>query len=179
MKRRKGAMTGRRALSAILILNLLLFFLASGGCGSASDESYLREVGDLHRKAAENMREAVDFLGEAGGEEEHARRAAAESLQEASKSWKETGNDLSRVRVPAGREDFHYRLLELCASGEEFCRRLAETISGEEEHASHEEGASPAWEGGEAGEQAGTEQPGEEAEEVSHSTDETDGGGGH
>lgn len=171
-------MTHGHVLKTILVLTLLLLFLflAYAGCGSASGESYLREVGDLYRKATENMREAADALEEAGEDGGDARRAAAESLQEASEAWMETGHGLSRIRVPAGWEEFHSRLLELCASGEELCRRLAETISEEKGYASGEDGTSPAEGEGEA------EMPaeGEHLEkEAPRATDEAESGEGH
>jgi len=171
-------MKRHRLFRVIPFLCLLLLSVSSTACGSASQESYLQEVGELYRKAAEGMHEAIHSLEEAPEEKERL-HAAVVSLEEASEAWRKTGHDLSLVRVPAGMEEFHSRLMELCVSGEELCRLLEESISsgGGEENAVHGQEGIPHPE--EAGEEGTPGEGSHSDEEENHAPAGTASGGAH
>ncbi len=101
-------------MAASICAGIALAALAAG-CGSAPLGDYQRRVGEINRTSAELLAEAA-HLAEDGGLPAHEDAGVgAPSPEELVEELRAAALELSRVKVPAGMEDFHADLLALYA----------------------------------------------------------------
>lgn len=146
------ARMGVTALVFILCAALPLLLFPAAGCGSASEESYERDISALSERFSVRLEEAVEALAEEHHAVEGERAAAAWSRM--ADLLEEFGWELSRVKVPAGLEELHSSLLMILRSISGTCREAEALLPtsgahGEEGTSAHEEegGAEHAGEG--------------------------------
>ncbi len=170
------ARKGVKATVLLLCLALPLIFLS--GCGSESEESYGRELQELSERLSAELRE---IAGEASGEH-HAEDAETPSslgatFSEMADLLEEGAWELSRLKVPAGRESLQSSLLELLRSTSTVCREMAYLLlpssqghseEGDTAHGGEHVDGNGAKEAGEEGAEHGAETETEGSPEEGH-----------
>lgn len=115
------------------------------GCGSADEESYLEEVRKINEALSVQLKElgeeaAEIHLGSEGERQDH----LVEVLGHMALVLEEGVQEMSRVKVPAGKEETHLSLIRLLSSMSRSCRETASALNphaveGKEKGFVHEE----------------------------------------
>ncbi|MBC7247834.1 MAG: hypothetical protein H5T73_08650 [Actinobacteria bacterium] len=116
---------GVRASALFLLCAALSIFLLAG-CGSASDDSYEREIHELSERLSGKLQDVVAGIAREDHAEEGER--AAEAWSQMADLLEEGARELSHVRVPAGREELQSSLLELLRNLSGACREAADAL---------------------------------------------------
>ncbi|MBC7229483.1 MAG: hypothetical protein H5T74_03705 [Actinobacteria bacterium] len=123
-------------MAASICAGIALAALAAG-CGSAPLDDYQRRVGEINRTSAELLAEAAHLAEEGGLPAHEDAGEGAPSPEELVEELRAAALELSRVKVPAGMEDFHADLLALYAG----TSSALEGLLSSREHGAEEEGS--------------------------------------